>query len=73
MEITTLGSIYIFKLMIDHLGEAKSGELGSDSKGYAFSLWVFFAVLRMISMLTRIDLFCHFLPFVAESVILTHP
>ena len=51
MEICTLGSIFVFKLMIDYLQEMKEDK--EQSKGYAFVLFFFFSVLRLISLLTR--------------------
>ena len=48
VEISTLGSIYVFKLIIDFLGEPES-----YSQNYAYGLFGAFAALRMLTILAR--------------------
>ena len=48
VEISTLGSILMFKLMIDYL---KEPALYSDT--YAYGIFAVFATLRMITMMAR--------------------
>ena len=48
METTTLGSIFVFKLMIDYLKDPK--EYGQT---YAVGLFCLFCALRLVSLLAR--------------------
>ena len=48
MEFATLGSIFVFKLMIDFLKDPT--EYG---KAYAFGLFFFFCLLRIVAILSR--------------------
>ena len=48
MELSTLGSIFVFKLIIDFLGDPEA-----YGENYAYWLFGSFAVLRLITILAR--------------------
>ena len=48
VEISTLASIYVFKLIIDFLGDPDA-----YTQNYAYMLFGAFAILRMITILSR--------------------
>ena len=61
VEVTTLGSIFVFKLMIDYLQEGVNAADESQDispgqlhgKTYAVALFIAFVVLRILTILSR--------------------